>query len=100
MSEIGPLGYATHALARPRKLVKEAVAVAKSVKRNEAEVRFRNAQKRSEDKHKALTERQAAEEVIRERTARLRALRLAKEASDKEEAAKQSLLKSSTKKRG
>ena len=67
--------------------------MAKSVTRSEAEVRFRNALKRIEDGRKALTEQQAADQTIRERTARLRALRLAKEASDKEEAARQSAKK-------
>jgi hypothetical protein len=87
-------------VARPRKLVEETVAMARSVTRSEAEVRFKNAQKRIEDGRKAVTEHQAAEEAVRERTARLRTLRLAKEAADKEEAARRSLLKSSTKKRG
>ena len=74
--------------------------MARSVKRSEAEVRFKNAQKRIEDGRKAVTEHQMAEEAVRERTARLRALRLAKEAADKEEAARKSLLKSAMKKKG
>lgn len=74
--------------------------MAKSEKRSEAEARFRQAQKRNKDGRKALTEQQEAEQAIHERTARLRALRLAKEAADKEEAARQSLLKSASNKRG
>ena len=74
--------------------------MARSVTRSEAEARFRQAQKRSDDRRAAVTEAEAADQAIRERTARLRALRLAKEASDKEEAARQSRLKSATKKRG
>jgi len=74
--------------------------MARSVKRSEAEIRFSNAQKRMEDARKAVTEQQAADQAIRERTARLRGLRLAKEAAEKEEAAKQSRLKPATKKRG
>jgi len=74
--------------------------MAKSVTRSEAEVRFRQAQKRNDEGRKALTEQQAAEHAIRDRTARLRALRLAKEAADKEEAARQPLLKSALNKRG
>jgi hypothetical protein len=74
--------------------------VVTKVKRDEAEARFRSAQKRTDDRRKALTEQQEADQAIRERTARLRALRLAKEAADKEEAARLSLLKSAANKRG
>jgi hypothetical protein len=74
--------------------------MASSVKRNEAEARYRQAQKRSKDGRKVLTEQQAAEQAVRERTARLRALRLAKEAADKEETARLSLRKSAPNKKG
>jgi hypothetical protein len=79
---------------------KEKVTVARSVTRSEAELRFKNAQMRKEDAKKAVTEQQAAEQATHEKTARLRALRLAKEAADADEKARQAKLKPATKKRG
>lgn len=78
--------------------------MARNASRSEAEVRFMSAQKRKEDAKKAVTEQQAAERATHEKTARLRALRLAKEAAEAEEKASQALLKpaakKTTKKRG
>jgi hypothetical protein len=74
--------------------------VAKNSTRSEAELRFISAQKRKEDARSAVSEQQAAERAIQEKTARLRALRLAKEAADMEEKARQATLKPATRKRG
>ena len=53
--------------------------------RDQAEVQFQKAQ-RKQDGENALSEYEAAGRAEREKTARLRALRLAKEAADKNEA--------------
>ena len=53
--------------------------------RARAEANFRK-EERAKDGAKAMMEYQANSRIIREKTARLRALRLAKEAADKERA--------------
>jgi hypothetical protein len=55
--------------------------------RDEAEARFTRAQKAAEDSKKAMKEHEAEAARINANTARLRALRLAKEAADHESAA-------------
>ncbi len=55
--------------------------------RTEAEERYAKAQKRAKDAAKAMTEAEIEARRIDENTARLRALRLAKEAKDAAEAA-------------
>jgi hypothetical protein len=55
--------------------------------RDEAEARFTRAQKAAEDSKKAMKEHEAEAARINANTARLRALRLAKEAADRESAA-------------
>lgn len=55
--------------------------------RNESEARFEKAQKRKKDAKVAMTEAEKEAKRIDENTARLRALRLAKEAADAEAAA-------------
>jgi hypothetical protein len=54
--------------------------------REEAEARFARAQKAAEDGRKAMKEHEAETARVDANTARLRALRLAKEAADREEA--------------
>lgn len=54
--------------------------------RDEAEARFTRAQKAAEDSKKAMKEHEAEAARINANTARLRALRLAKEAADRENA--------------
>lgn len=54
--------------------------------RDEAEARFTRAQKAAEDSRKAMKEHEAEAARINANTARLRALRLAKEAADRENA--------------
>jgi hypothetical protein len=55
-------------------------------RRDEAEARFTRAQKAAEDGKKAMKEHEAEAARINANTARLRALRLAKEAADRESA--------------
>ena len=55
--------------------------------RTDAELRYAKAQKRVEEAAKAQTEVQAEARRVTEKTARLKALRLAKEAADQAEAA-------------
>jgi hypothetical protein len=52
--------------------------------RQEAEARFTRAQKAAEDSKKAMKEHEAESARINANTARLRALRLAKEAAERE----------------
>lgn len=56
--------------------------------RHQAESRLAKAQKRAQDGQKAMKEHLAADQAIRDRTAKLRALRLAKEAAEEVERAK------------
>jgi hypothetical protein len=53
-----------------------------SKERDQAEARFKKAQKAVQDAKEARTQYEADARAMREKTARLRALRLAKEATD------------------
>ncbi len=71
--------------------------------RTESEVRFAKAQKRKQDASKALTEAEQEAKRVTDNTARLRALRLARDAADATAAAeapvkKKTARKSTTKK--
>jgi hypothetical protein len=65
--------------------------------RDQAESRFARAQKAAEDSKKALKEHQAESARIDANTARLRALRLAKEAAERENPAPKPPAKKKTK---
>jgi hypothetical protein len=64
--------------------------------RAKAEEKFALAQRQAEQMQK---DRDKAQKQLTEKVARLRALRLAKESADKDEAARQALLKASTARR-
>jgi hypothetical protein len=61
---------------------KEATLPSHSKERDEAETRFKKAQKAAQDAKEARTQYEAEARATREKTARLKALRLAKEATE------------------
>jgi hypothetical protein len=77
------LGQAWHRLStlRPR-WNKEATLPNHSKERDEAEARFKRAQKAIDDAKEAKAHYESEARAVREKTARLKALRLAKEAAD------------------
>jgi hypothetical protein len=60
----------------------EAVLPSHSKERDQAEIRFKKAQKAAQDAQEARAQYEAEARAMREKTARLRALRLAKQAAD------------------
>jgi hypothetical protein len=63
---------------------KEATLPDHSKERDQAEARFKKAQKATQDAKEARAHYEAEARAVREKTAKLRALRLAKEAADLE----------------
>ena len=63
---------------------KEATLPNHSMERDQAEARFKKAQKAAQDAKEARADYESEARTVREKTARLKALRLAKEAADLE----------------
>jgi hypothetical protein len=79
-----------------RAKTKEVTLADHSKERNQAEARFKKAQKATQDAKEARAHYESEARAVREKTARLKALRLAKEATELETRADKKPIRSKT----